>query len=422
MVDSARQPSLQEAEGSERSRPGSHDHDHDARTGSPLPGRAAALLGLQRLAGNRAVTAGLRSGLLAVQRHTPGGEEDPVRPMGEEAVQQIVSDGMSPVTPTDTEAESGPGAEEPGAGESGLEESGEEESEEVPFAEEAGPTEIGPEPEAFAPPPTSTSGAVSPPPPPKTKATTKTTTAKPKNTAPPKSKPVSSPPPKPETRAQLKAKITITIRSNGAKGEAQARKYIDKVFLSTSAANLKAMAGKTIEFNIIPAGKKLTDLTEFASLKGTKTFDGRLWDDVRGIWMGAGPKTIRFAVGEEDLGGKGSSGYGPGFVAGHEGGHGLQNHGLTDDQKKAVTKAYTDRKAAHPCTQATKEGSADEKAWLQPGWYSAANENEYFASSVAAWYGYPYNTGKEAKERYTRSWLKKEDKPMYDILCSVFGN
>ena len=357
--------------------------------------------------------------MIPVQRHTPGGDDDPVRPMGDEAVEQIVSDGMSPVTPTATEENEGT-EEERVTGDSdvaGLDGS--------PL-DGAGPVEIGPEPEAFGPPPgsgTTTGGtAVSPPPPTATKSTKSTKASKTKTTAPPKSKQKSTAPPKPETRSQLKAKITVTIRANGAKGEAQARKYIDKVFLSTSLANLKAMGGKTIEFNIIPIGTKLTDLTEFAALKGTNTFDGRLWDDVRGIWMGAGATTIRFAVGEEDLGGaKGGSGYGPGFVAGHEGGHGLQNHGLTADQQKAITKAYTDRKAAHPATQASKDGSADEMAWLQPAWYSAANENEYFASSVAAWWGYPYNTSKEAKRRYTKSWLKKEDKPMYDILSSVYG-
>jgi hypothetical protein len=408
------------------------DRDLDAAAGrtirpqekrgqSEVLGHAGMLLNLQRLAGNRAVTAALLSRPVVVQRHTPGDESDPIQPMGEEAVQQVVQDGLTQGGGAESESEESEAPET----ETEPEPSGEEASE-SPLAEaeaSAAPPTADNEPAAFGPPPTmsSESNEVSPPPPTKTKPTKSTTTTK--TTSPPKAKPKSTRPPKPETRAQLKAKITVTVRSNGAKGEAQARKYIDKVFLSTSKANLKAMASKTIEFNIIPVDKKLTDLAEFASLKGTNTFDGRLWDNVRGIWMGAGATTIRFAVGEEDLGGtKKGSGYGPGFVAGHEGGHGLQNHGLTDEQKKAITKAYTDRKAAHPATQATKEGSADEVAWLQPAWYSAANENEYFASSVAAWWGYPYNDTKEAKERYKKSWLKKEDKPMYDILSSVYGD
>lgn len=353
--------------------------------------------------------------------------------MGEDAVQQIVQDGVSQGSGPEAESPESEATEaDTGTESTGTEGAGAEvETEPEPSPETAAasplagadtspaPSPLEGEPAAFGTPPVTGGGSqVSPPPPTKT-----TTTKSKKTTGPPKKKEKSSGPAKAETRSQLKSKITITIRANGAKGETQARKYIDRVFLSTSKANLKAMAGKTIEFNIIPLNKKLTDLSEFASLKGTNTFDGRLWDNVRGIWMGAGATTIRFAVGEEDLGGsKKGSGYGPGFVAGHEGGHGLQNHGLTDDQKKAITKAYTDRKAAHPATQASKEGSADEVAWLQPAWYSAANENEYFASSVAAWWGYPYNTGKEATARYKRSWLKKEDKPMYDILSSVYGD
>jgi hypothetical protein len=33
---------------------------------------------------------------------------------------------------------------------------------------------------------------------------------------------------------------------------------------------------------IIPRDKKMTDMAQFAGLRGTRTVDGRLWDDVRG--------------------------------------------------------------------------------------------------------------------------------------------
>ena len=47
--------------------------------------------------------------------------------------------------------------------------------------------------------------------------------------------------------------------------------------------------------------KKLTDLPEFASLKGVKTFDGRNYDDLRGVGGTKIGSNIRYAIAEEQL-------------------------------------------------------------------------------------------------------------------------
>jgi hypothetical protein len=370
-----------------------HDRAHDdadVEVASPAPSRQAGgrggsvptwLLQRQKAAGNRAVSGFVSQ--LTVQRHAPGPADSPARPIGEGAVKQIVDQGVT-------------------AGAAGVQG-----AQNAPPPPVSGSGVATPAPEAPAKKGGFFSGLGS--------AITKGIKAVGSAIAS-----VGTAISTAVRRQQAKGKITVDVQAHGAPGTSKAKSYVDEVFMSSSLANLEAMAGKTIEFHIIPVGTKLTELDTFKDLAGTSTFDGRLWDDVRGIWMGAGDKTIRFAVGAEDLGANGS-GYGDGFVAAHEGGHGLQFHGLTATQSAAITKAYADKVAAHPVTQATPATDPAQAYWLQPEWYSAANENEYFASSVAAWFGHPYSEGDESKKRYTKSWLKENDKAMYDILKTIYG-
>ena len=79
-----------------------------------------------------------------------------------------------------------------------------------------------------------------------------------------------------------------------------------------------------------------------------KTFDGRNYDDLRGVGGTKIGSDIRYAIAEEQLisvSGK-PSGYSKGFVAAHESGHIVEQFGLTEDQKKALQKAYDARKKA----------------------------------------------------------------------------
>jgi len=355
----------------------------------------AMVLRTQATAGNKAATALART--LPVQRHAPGPTTAPGQPIGEAGVTQIIGQGVAAAVSL-------------GEGHASAEEQ-----------HGAASPKIRPDAPSGAPPPPSSTGGV---------------LSRIGGALRRSGSAIASGAravggglvragrnvPGAIARAQAIALIKIDIVDNGAPGAARARTYINEIFLSSSLANLQAMRGKTIEFNIIPLGTKLTELAPFTSLAGTKTFDGRLWDDVRGIWMSAGAKTVRFAVGVEDLGTGSLSDYGPGFVAAHEGGHGLHlGHGLTKAQKTAITTAYTARKAAHDVTQTTPATDAAQAFWLQPQWYSAANENEYFASSVAAWFGYSYGKDEESRLRYTKSWLKDNDRPMYKILKPIYG-
>lgn len=169
------------------------------------------------------------------------------------------------------------------------------------------------------------------------------------------------------------------------------------------------LKGANVELHIIPKDKKLTDLPEFASLKGTKTFDGRNYDDLRGVGGTKVGDTIRYAIAEEQLvpvAGK-PSGYAMGFVAGHESGHIVEQYGLTADQKKDLQDAYDARKKAGG-------------PWLAPEWYTKSNTGEYFAQSTAAYFNRPYSTSDEDKKTYTRDWLKTNDPAMHKLLSAIY--
>ncbi|WHZ15366.1 MAG: hypothetical protein OJF52_002210 [Nitrospira sp.] len=231
--------------------------------------------------------------------------------------------------------------------------------------------------------------------------------------------------------------------------------------------NLAQIKGLTVELHLIPHDKKLTDLPEYASLKGTKTFDGRLYDDLRGAGGMRVGNTIRYAVAEEELiaipsaqgstgnvagavlgglagaalgaaigslggpvgalvggllGGlagaiagaaigkrKGTrkEGYGTGFVAGHETGHIVEQFALTKEQKIQLEKDYAERKKAGG-------------PWLSPDWYTSSGSGEYFAQSTAAYFGRPYTETAADEAMYNREWLRKNDPAMYRLLTTVF--
>lgn len=215
----------------------------------------------------------------------------------------------------------------------------------------------------------------------------------------------------------------VNIVGHGASAGAidRARTQAIELYGSIAPANRARMEADPVSIDVIPHARKLTELPEYAHLAGTQTFDGRLWDDVRGIQTEvAGVR--RVAVAEEDLvtvAGTAAS-YGSGFLAAHEGGHGLQFSGLTTTQQATLQTTYTARLAASgPVTQATPAGAAT-AMWLNPSWYSAANKEEYFANSVAAYHGHPYTDGAADVAIYTRAWLATNDPTMHQLLQAVY--
>src|SRR4051794_3908428 len=205
--------------------------------------------------------------------------------------------------------------------------------------------------------------------------------------------------------------LKVVDHGSSSAASAAATSGMNEVLTNLQAANAKALKGQTIELHIIPQDKKLTELDEYKYLAGTKTFDGRDYSEIRGAGGArVNAKLIRYAIAEEQvtpISGK-ASGYAMGFVQSHESGHVVHDFGLTDDQKKEMTKAFDARtKAAGP--------------WLAPASYTSANENEYFAQCTAAWFGHPYSSSDDDKKTYTREWLKSNDAAMHTLLGKIYS-
>ena len=58
---------------------------------------------------------------------------------------------------------------------------------------------------------------------------------------------------------------------------------------------------------------------------------------------------------------------------------------------------------------------------IDPAWYSAANQEEYFANSVSAYHGHPYTDGAADVAMYNQAWLQANDPAMLTLLQQVYA-
>ena len=269
--------------------------------------------------------------------------------------------------------------------------------------------------------------------------------------------------------------ISLVVVDHGATGvAAQARERLDEIYRSLSPTNLGVLqsSGITrIELHIIPYDQQIVDLAEFANLRGQRTPDGRLWDDVRGSGGRRVGSAIRYSVGEENLSGT-RHGHGGAIGLGIVGGLGLgaggaalgEHIGSSSGQgvlggilggvlgaavgaaggallgnliDESNTSGYArDFTASHEGTHTIElfaltteqrnrvqtlfnERTAAGGPWLEPTNYTSSNVHEYWAQCAAAFFSRPY------QERYASSynpeWLRTNDPGMYALLNEVFG-
>lgn len=89
---------------------------------------------------------------------------------------------------------------------------------------------------------------------------------------------------------------------------------------------------------VVPEGIRMTSRPEFARFAGLLTFDGRPWNEVRGIGYAPTPRGLAMGVGAENLLGRGV--YAPGHTFVHEFAHLLEVSGLAPDMRRRVEEAY----------------------------------------------------------------------------------
>lgn len=197
----------------------------------------------------------------------------------------------------------------------------------------------------------------------------------------------------------------------------------------------RTLVDKKVEVIIVPRNVPMTDLPQFKSLKGAKTFDGRDWTPVRGSGgMKVGDK-IYVAITEENLMGTdvdtskvpGAGNYCKGYsTTTHEFAHTIFLYGLPEADRKKVTDAYKKKKATEDSGKAVEWVDGPSKhatTGKKTACYASMNEHEYFAQVSNAWLGTnagtdPY-TGQ--KRHNGKAWVEaNEPKEVVEVLKRIY--
>ena len=163
------------------------------------------------------------------------------------------------------------------------------------------------------------------------------------------------------------------------------------------------LAAKGHVLVVIPKGSKLTDLPEFAHLKGQKTFDGRDWDGVRGVANVTMPDGRQAtAVSEENLSRLTGDGYGNESVAIHEIAHAIHGNALNPEEFKQIKDLFDARKAA---------------GGPYPSEYGGSNEFEWFAEISGAY----FSRTQSGDTGQTPEWIRQNDPQAFELLQRIYG-
>jgi hypothetical protein len=202
---------------------------------------------------------------------------------------------------------------------------------------------------------------------------------------------------------QLQTTAGVQIRGHGVSPSAmQASSAFVQQTIGGREDIQRRMSRANVAIVIVPRGVKMTDLPEFQSLRGQRTFDGRPWEEVRGSGGITTPDGLfAVAVPEENLIDAGPDSYGEFNVGMHEFAHVVHSKGLSREERGQITSLYSARREANgPWTEA----------------YGASNEREYFAQATNAFFRQNGTVGQNSPE-----WLQANDRAMYDFLVTIYG-
>ena len=158
-------------------------------------------------------------------------------------------------------------------------------------------------------------------------------------------------------------------------------------------AYLPKLKQEKVTFLIFPLHHFLWQVPFNKRIQGTRTFDGRLWDDVKGS---GGKNACAGEEWERDVK------YCRFNVLTHEFAH--QVHGfLPENLRKEITRLYTSAKKARKTLD----------------FYSDANENEYFAVGVEAYVSEYKLPDQKITYGHTKSELEKVDPDLYNFIARL---
>jgi hypothetical protein len=184
-------------------------------------------------------------------------------------------------------------------------------------------------------------------------------------------------------------------------GGTERARYVVEQMLSNASQVRDSMGAIGFKVEVIGRDQVLSDLPDYAALKGKKTRDGRYFDTgTRGV----GDK-VKCSVGEENLLCFAKKPYRQEDVLVHEFSHSIHRH-LSANLAGAIDAAYA---------QAMKEG-------LYPrDIYMARDAGEYWAEGTQAWFGVTLRTDVNAGVN-TRLKLQEHDPRLAAILEKVYGS
>ncbi|MCA8953666.1 MAG: tetratricopeptide repeat protein [Planctomycetes bacterium] len=140
--------------------------------------------------------------------------------------------------------------------------------------------------------------------------------------------------------------------------------------------------------------ERTTDAPGRRSLRGKRTFDGRVWDDVRGIGG------MRAATGIESLDEAAEFGF---DTIAHEFAHQVHFYAFPPLLRARIKALYDEAMRAGRCID----------------YYAASNEAEYFGQGVEAFASLGKRPGGETTHGHTRFELYRVDQKLHDFVASV---
>lgn len=140
--------------------------------------------------------------------------------------------------------------------------------------------------------------------------------------------------------------------------------------------------------------ERTTDAAARASLRGKRTFDGRVWDDVRGVGG------VQAATGIEALDEAATFGF---DTLAHEVAHQVHYFTFSPLQRARIRSLYNKALADQRCLD----------------YYAASNEAEYFGQGVEAFASLGKRPGSETTHGHTRWELYRVDRDLHDFIAEV---
>ena len=160
-------------------------------------------------------------------------------------------------------------------------------------------------------------------------------------------------------------------------------------------SRLPTLVRKGGSHELLAEDVRTTDSPARASLRGRRTFDGRVWDDVRGIGG------LRAATGIEALDEAAAFGF---DTLVHEVAHQVHLHGFERRSVGVRIRAAFDT--------ATEEGRCLD-------YYAASNYAEYFGQGVEAFHSLVKRPSTEATHGHTRFELLRTDPALHDLIAEL---